>query len=87
MVSQAAPVYVIGDKVKVVNYGHHIWETRDGKMMTFDIAPQVIGKEGIIAKVGTTQGIISYSIDGIKGKAAWYHEDQLEMMTPNPNRK
>jgi hypothetical protein len=87
MESQAKPIYVVGDKVKVVNYGHRIWENRGGDKIVFDIAPQIVGKIGIINKVESTQGIHGYSIDGIKGKVAWYNDDQLEMVQANPNRK
>lgn len=83
--------FVIGDKVKVVSYGHPIWVNKnsgmemnfpiiseDDKVVWYDINGGVVGKIGIVEKVKETQGILGYSLSGIPEKSAWYNEDQLE---------
>ena len=40
----------------------------------------LVGKEGIISEVTNTQGLWKYSIKGIPEKAAWYNEDQLQLI-------
>ena len=114
--------FVIGDKVRVVKYGHAGWQSKDhypkakqwgdtlaGKIWfsdkhfiapldknakppnilsedkygyTTDSSPELVGKIGIIADVSDGE----YAINGIPGKYAWYNEEQLEMVNPNPNR-
>lgn len=70
-----------GDEVRVINYGHHIWEyNEDGKVKSIDLCPEIIGRKGVIQKIITTQGITQYSLVGIPEKTAWYHEDQLELI-------
>ncbi len=91
--------FVIGDKVKVVNYGHPILVNKnsgmemnfpviseDDKVVWYDMNGGVVGKVGIVDKVKETQGILGYSLSGIPEKVSWYNEDQLEMVNPNPNR-
>jgi len=77
--------YKIGDKVRVVNYGSLILHKVNGKFESIDLSPEIIGKEGVISKALVTQDVPSYAIDGIPGKHAWYDEEQLEMINPNPN--
>lgn len=122
----------IGDKVRIVNYGHPIMVHKDeyqrlqayfrsmdkaylntlltgnykviieepdinekpkniiqekDEIIAYDSSPQLVGQEGIIEKATITQGISNYSITGIKGKCAWYHDDQLEMINKNPNNE
>ncbi len=79
--------FVIGDKVRIINYGHHIWERGewDGKIKMIDLSPDLVGKEGIVSKATLTQGIPQYAVDGLR-KHAWYNEDQLLMIQQNPNR-
>jgi hypothetical protein len=78
--------YGIGDRVRVVNFGANIWRNHgDGKFEIIDIRPEVVGKEGIICKAELTQDVPTYAIEGIPEKHAWYSEDQLEMVNPNPN--
>ena len=47
-----------------------------------DLCPQIVGKEDIVEEVSMTQGIPSYSL---KELGAWYYEDQMEMISKNPN--
>ena len=72
----------IGDKVKIVNYGHW-WITESG---IEDSLPEIVGMEGLVVKAEIQQGKSAYSIHGISRKTAWYSEDQLEMINRNPNR-
>ena len=95
------PIYGIGDKVKIVNYGHPIWENKKMRQpkLSFplisenedirwlDMSPDLIEQEGIVEKVSMTQGMPHYAIDGIKGKHSWYDEGQMEMVNKNPNRE
>jgi hypothetical protein len=59
-------------------YSVETYDTR--KNYLYDIAPDVVGQEGVIVKATQTQGIDQYSIDGIKGKSSWYNNDQLEKL-------
>ena len=85
-----------GDKVRIVNYGHiaiesiHdeislggpiIWER--GNMRAIDVSPELVGKKAIITEGDDDFG---YSLKTKKDKMAWFSPDQLEMITPNPNR-
>lgn len=75
--------YNIGDKVRIINYGHmiHIGTGVPGREPgPCDIRPELIGLEGVVEKGILTQGVPGYSIDGI---GAWYHEDQLELVMKN----
>lgn len=85
--------YKIGDKVRIVNYGHLIYESSknenplkfktisdDGNIRIMDMLPEIVGKEGVIVDISETQGEVSYAIDGIVGKHAWYNEDQIELI-------
>lgn len=89
-------MYNIGDRVRVVNYGHPFWIPHSfiekgwgsdahkiGETETHvivDTNPDVLGKEGLVQVVTTTQGRTTYSIAGI---GAWYNEDQLELVEKN----
>ena len=64
----------IGDRVRVVNYGHIISYRK-----TVDILPGIIGKTGVITGKIDSLGEEKYSIDGIKEKSSWYTADQLEI--------
>lgn len=86
--------YKVGDRVRVVHYGHAIWEhkSEDISVSSFpiiqqsdewivrDMSPEMIGREGIVKTVSLAQGKPSYALSEIKGKAAWYNEDQLELV-------
>jgi hypothetical protein len=93
------PIYGTGDKVKIVKYGHLIGGSNndpsersfpligvDGNIRWLDMSPHLVGQEGIISKAEMTQRIPGYAIEGIKGKHAWYDEEQMEMVNKNPNR-
>jgi hypothetical protein len=72
--------YNIGDKVRIVNYGHVIYKwAGNGRMEAIDISPNLIGKEGVIDRQCDSNDD-SYSIQGI---GAWYHSDQLELVEAN----
>ncbi len=87
---ETKPTYKIGDKVRIINYGHPIWESKsfykestskhiiyeDEELRWIDISPNIVGKEGIVEKVDVVQGTPQYSIKGI---GAWYFEEQMEM--------
>lgn len=84
----------IGDKVKIVNYGHAIWISKDstdykifkdkiiydgGDICTMDIHPELVGQQGVIQnKYKQYDGSFLYALEGIRGKSAWYEEQQLE---------
>lgn len=85
--------FKVGDKVRVVKYGHPLWESKkDPQPCSFpiiqesesggcwikDMSPELVGQIGVVDEVSLTQGRYQYGIDGIKGKHAWYNEDQLE---------
>ena len=85
------PIYGVGDKVRIVNYGHPIMqvipENKDGERISWiDISPEIVGREGIVCEVSMIQGTPQYAIDGIPEKHAWYSEPQMEMINRNPNR-
>lgn len=86
--------FKVGDKVKVIEYGHLIHglveyfektkfplvcASEDGKNGFFDMVPEAVGMTGVVVKVQEQQGVSpTYAIDGIPGKQAWYDERQLE---------
>jgi len=72
--------YKVGDRVKIKNYGHKVWHNKDGQYYTQDIHPEMVGQKGVIVKAEMTQNIPSYAIDGIKGKHAWFDEEQIELI-------
>ncbi len=43
-----------------------------------DMRPELVGQIGTIRTISITQGITSYSLNGIEDKVAWYNADQLE---------
>jgi hypothetical protein len=90
--------FKIGDKVKVVNYGHLMWVNKKigGKFnlpivketetyVCYDTNKGIVGNSGIVKDVKETQGFFNYSLSGIKGKSAWYTEDQIEIVSKNVN--
>lgn len=78
-------MYNIGDKVRVITYGHLRYHFEDGKYAVEDVSPELIGQEGIVVSKHEIQGIWSYALEGIKGKHAWYDERQLELVSKNNN--
>lgn len=93
------PKYSIGNKVKIINYGHLIWQSKDSQQLDLnlkfpiiyeddedkylDMTSSIVGKEGVITKISMTQGMPQYSIEGIPEKVAWYDEQQLELIENN----
>ena len=47
----------------------------DETFYTYDMSPEVVGQ---IGKVQVISNISGYCLSGIKGKFAWYNEEQLE---------
>lgn len=99
MTKDIKPLYGIGDKVKIINYGHLIWESateksnfpfnvifENDKIRALDISPFLIGQIGIVSDVSSIQGIPSYALNHIDGKHAWYDEAQMELITKNHNK-
>ena len=82
----------IGDKVKIVRYGHLIWESKtipgarseakayweDDKRAWIDMCPRMVGQKGTVFDKVKTQNGFQYSLAGVTGKSSWYHEEQLE---------
>lgn len=85
--------YKVGDKVKIVNYGHAVWEHKSvgesslplikeyESVRLVDLQPYLIGQQGVVGQVVIIQERPSYAVEGISGKSAWYYEDQLEAVT------
>lgn len=84
------PKFKIGDRVKVVNYGHAVWSCCDDMALplirpasskddswVFDMNRAVVGKKGIVVEVLDSG---SYALSGIPEKTAWYNEDQLQLV-------
>lgn len=87
------PIYKVGDKVEIVNYGHLIFESKNVKeRMSFpliketeklrwlDMSADLVGQEGIVEEVSTSGENPSYVIRGVKGKSAWYDEGQMKLV-------
>ena len=68
---------IVGDKVRVVNYGSLIWDCTGSNPTTTDISEGAIGKEGVVVKISESG---KYAVDGIPEKYAWYNDDQLELI-------
>lgn len=71
--------YKIGDRVRVVNYGHQIFRNKKGKMIPIDMSPEHIGRDGIVVEISMTNDIPKYAIHG-PNKKSWYYEDQMELV-------
>lgn len=70
-----------GDKVRIINYGHHIFDIdENGEFRVIDLVPEIVGKIGVIDRATETQTSGQYSIIGIPGKTAWYDDKQLELI-------
>lgn len=83
-----SPKFKVGDKVRVIKYGHLIWQNKPEEvrlgfkvyeetdsLVWYDMRPEKIGKEGVVVNVSITQGIPKYSTDPL---GAWLDEEQLE---------
>lgn len=87
----------IGDKVEIVNFGCIHWTNTElepdfkpdniittwGEMVWFDICPEMVGQIGIINKISDG----GFSLEGVKGKVAWYSKNQLKLIKENVNNK
>lgn len=74
--------YNNGDRVRIINYGHLIWDyDRDKeKYNTWDLQPGFVGKEATIIETAESQpGYERYKleIDGV-GNVAWFGLKQLK---------
>src|SRR5690349_20339562 len=89
--SKSNTKFRLGDKVRVVNYGHLICSTKEDMptlniisiekgLVYYDMNHDLVGKIGIIDNAHQTQGIDRYSINGIPTKHAWYDNQQLELI-------
>lgn len=81
----------IGDRVRIINYGHAVFtveqEYKTDKfplIKTYpdgtearDMAPELVGQEGTITQVSKDGD--QYILLG-PSKAAWYNEEQLELI-------
>lgn len=80
--------FKVGDRVRIVNYGHLIWSWEEMKLPLFaqsgdgvywyDLGSEDVGKVGVIVKATKTQEIDQYAIEGEPNKKAWYTNNQLE---------
>ncbi len=73
--------YNNGDRVRIVNYGHPIWEYNKAgdKYSILDLRPGLVGKEATIVNSKVTQGKEQYklAIDDY-GEISWFGLKQLE---------
>lgn len=94
MSEERKPIYGIGDKVRIINYGHLIWEGKPcspigkviketDKVYWTDLKPEYVGREDMICGVSMIQGVPSYSLK----TSSWYDEGQLELINKNPNNE
>ena len=77
----------VGDKVRIVNYGHLIWSrdgmelpihstSNDGKIKWYDIRPDLVGEETVIIDITETQGKKKYGTSLFY----WANKNQLEKL-------
>lgn len=71
------PKFEIGDQVRVVNYGHYIFDIVGESFRKIDINPEVVGKVGVVIDISNDA---QYALKGIPKKHCWYSEDQLELI-------
>ena len=84
----------VGDKVEIIKYGHILWINTNEKFnanfpiiqqnsttIWYDSQKELVGQVGTITSIIISQGILRFSLDGIKGKHAWYDKEQLELTT------
>lgn len=93
---QLTPKFNKGDKVKIIKYGSIIWINKKSPKPNnaviiyenedfwhIDIMPEIVGQIGIVTDVVNRQNKVTYAING-PNKHAWYHEEQLELITKTP---
>ena len=82
------PLFKVGEKVRVVNYGHLLFTNEPykfnyklleekGSARLYDVSVDLLGKTGDVTEVCESQGKFTYALSGLR-KVAWYNEDQLE---------
>jgi hypothetical protein len=72
--------FQVGDKVKIINYGHIIWYMEGESILMGDLAKDLLGQTGTITDSEKINGHEKYAIHGIETKRAWFNEDQLELI-------
>lgn len=89
-----------GDKVRIINYGHLVWQVGGGKEISWvDISPELVGKQATVdgsyadfIELGkpnflghrNEQNEKQYALLGVS-KHAWYNEEQLELIEYEPD--
>lgn len=82
----------IGDRVKIVKYGHLMVENKntdcplnfpiiyvEGKYAYKDTDPLIVGQKGVVVERTKTQEVNQYALHG-PNKYAWYDEEQIERL-------
>ena len=93
------PKFNIGDRVRIKNYGHKIynhkssWRPRKCIVLSekngiqeVDISPELVGQEGIVYHVSEIKYKFIYALDG-PGKSSGWNEDQLELVNSDDNNE
>lgn len=95
----AEQLYRTGDKIRIVNYGQPFWINtksyqpepmptkflmihKEGHVEYYDMRPEIVGKEDIIVDSNYNQGRYMYSL---LSHGAWFVDEQLELLSKNPN--
>jgi len=94
------PKFRIGDKVEIIHYGNLMMEHKNSMcsfyhksmpivkqhvdFFLYDTQSELVGQQAIVVKALEGQSGYQYELTGVS-KAAWYDEDQLKMINPNPN--
>jgi len=69
------PIFKVGDKVKIVNYGSRIYQQKYGLWYKLDLRREIVGKTDVIRNVLVTQGRSNYALEKY---GAWFVDEQLE---------
>jgi hypothetical protein len=88
------PKFNTGDLVKIVNYGHLLWDHKnsgfnyhkyfpilkeDDTTYYLDTMPDLAGKLAVVEDISEVQGKFLYSLKILgKSRMSWFNEDQLE---------
>lgn len=82
----------VGQKVRVVKYGHLVWESKSGttsdyttyweneKSRWIDVKSELVGRIGEISETVCLGGQNKYRIEALDSGKQWYNEDQLELI-------
>ncbi len=69
----------VGDKVRIVNYGHLIWSNEDGEGKAIDIRPELVGRKATIIGVSINMNPPLYKVQTKDGnRIAWFSKNQLK---------